>query len=232
MRYRPLLSALVLICIVAPLTSCTSPSLTSIVIAPTAYTAELGPCGTPQVVANFTAMGYYTHPGHEPTTKDITNQVTWYSYDTQLVTISSSGVASVTTCATPGSTFEASVQISATAPGFHGEVASYATFSEVQPATSSLGTVKSLVITRSSQAVSSHGTVQFTAMGKTAEGSLVRLAAQPSWTSTDNQVATIDRANGSATTLGEGKSTIVAVFTNPDGTTAIGTTHLDVAAGN
>jgi len=39
------------------------------------------------------ALGTYVHP---PVTKDITNQVTWTSNDTQMVTVSSTGLATAT----------------------------------------------------------------------------------------------------------------------------------------
>ena len=69
-------------------------------------------------------------------------------------------------------------------------------------------------------------------MWKMADGTMFKLTGQPKWTSTDNEVATIDEATGLVSTLGAGRSTIVAVYTNPDGTTAVGVTHLFVATKN
>lgn len=226
MRHRSWLGALLLTVPVLAITSCSNdPSLTSIVIFPSGYTALLGPCGQAQVQANFTATGYYTHPGHQPISKDITNKVTWKSFDTQLVAIDSTGLASVTTCATPGSTFQSSTPISASAPGFHGLVIAYATFDEVEPTSTTTGNARTLTLTPET----ANGTVRFTAVGKSAEGAVVALKNQPVWYSTDNQVATIDKESGAVAMLASGRTTITAVYTNPDGSTAIGVLHYNVA---
>jgi hypothetical protein len=137
---------------------------------------------------------------------------------------SSTGVATVTGEGT------GILAIYASAPGFHGDVVGSAAFTVVIPTSASRGAITSLLITQDSKAaVPANSTVQFTAMGRTADGSLVKLEGQPKWTSTDSEIASIDEANGMASTLGEGRSTIVAVYTNPDGTKAVGATHLYVA---
>jgi hypothetical protein len=232
MRDRSCLGALLLMGIVVPLTSCgVSPALTSITIVPSSITALLGPCGGPQVVANFTATGNYTRPGHAAVTKDITDQVTWYSYDTQLVVVSSGGVASVTTCATPGSTFQSSTQIRASAPGFHGDIIGYATFAETEPppATGASQDITSLSLERSFHTgIALNDSVQFTAVGKTADGRVVELQKQPTWISSNPQSVTIDTATGLAQVIGPDRATMVAVYTNPDGTNAIGTARLSL----
>ncbi len=60
--------------------------------------------------AQLTALGNYVHP---PVTKDITDQVTWASSVTQVVTVSSTGQVSVTGTACGGSLITATVQTNA-----------------------------------------------------------------------------------------------------------------------
>jgi hypothetical protein len=215
MRHRFIFGALLLACSVVPLTSCTNDvPLTSITINPGSVTTSM----TEGLQVHFTAIGSYTRAGHTPITKDITNEVTWSTAFPQFVTIASTGVATVTGYGYGDG------NIYASAPGFHGDIVGSATFTIQQPTTT--GAITSLSIV---QHALSNGTVQFTAMGKTNDGRLVQLEGQPRWTATDNLVATIDQASGLATTIGRGRSTITAVYTNPDGTTAVGVTHLDVA---
>lgn len=124
---RTCLNVLLLVGLLLPLTSCTSsPSLTSIVISPSDFTATLATSGPP-IWTQYTATGYYGHAGHQ-STKNITNQVTWTSYTPMLVIINSSGVATVAGQAT-GFT-----QITASAPGFNGDIISNAsTFTVTAP---------------------------------------------------------------------------------------------------
>jgi hypothetical protein len=198
------------------LTSCSnSPQLTSITVNPSTVTAT----PTDGLQTQFTAIGNYTHPGHPAITRDITDQVTWSSATPQMVEIASATGLATVTGAVIGNT-----SIYASAPGFNGDVVGTATFN-VQEPQSSGGSVRSLVIRQGSQNGSS---VQFTAMGRTTDGTLVQLEGQPKWSSTTNQVATIDEASGLANVLGAGRSTIVATYSNPDGTTAVGVTHLDI----
>ncbi|WP_348264869.1 Ig-like domain-containing protein [Telmatobacter sp. DSM 110680] len=217
MRDRSLFGALLLLAAVVPLTSCsTDPGLTSITLTPNGYSALLGPCGTQQVVANFTAMGSYTRPGHATVTKDITDSVTWYSYDTQLVTMSPTGVMSVVTCANPGSTFQASTIISASAQGFHGLISQTATVSLVEPPVTPA--VVSLSIVKTSGTI---GSAQYVAVGKTADGTLVPVANHVTWT-TDNPQAVRMSGTGFARAIAAGHATVTATYANPDGTTATG----------
>ena len=64
--------------------------------------------------AQLTALGNYVHP---PVTKDITDQVTWASSVTQVVTVSPTGQLSVTGTACGGSLITATVQTNADASG-------------------------------------------------------------------------------------------------------------------
>jgi len=230
MRYRSLFGALMMAAVV-PFTSCVSdPSLTAITLTPTGYSALLGPCGTQQVVANFTAMGSYNRPGHATVTRDITNSVTWYSYDTQLVTMSQSGIMSVVTCANPGSTFQASTIISASAQGFHGVIQTTATINLVEPAssTSSARHVVSLSIVKLSNSISS---TKFVAVGKAEDGTLVPLGNKVVWSSSNPQAVRVD-ATGVARAMTAGKATVSATYTASDGSTVTGTTDFGSLAQN
>jgi hypothetical protein len=219
MRDR-LLSVLLLTAAIVPITSCvSSPSLTSIVLTPSGYTALLGPCGTQQVVANFTAMGFFTRPGHATVTRDITNSVTWYSYDTQLVVMSQGGVMSVVTCANAGSTFQASTLISASAQGFHGLISTTATVNLAEPAANAPAPA-SLSIVKTS---GSNAAAQFVAVGKTADGTLVPLNNKAVWSSSNPQAVRIDASTGIARAMAAGKATLTATYTGSDGNTAVGT---------
>jgi hypothetical protein len=217
MRNRSLLGALLLSCLLVPLTSCsTSPALTSITIIPTSI--NFGGGG---LSLQLIATGYYTRPGHLTITKDITDQVSWVTAAAGCVTVSNTGliISGFDTCS--------NIPVTASAPGFHGYISAYMTVNVTQPTTT--GAVTSLSISRSAQ---KYGAVQFTAMGVTADGTRAKLSGQPVWQSTDNMVATIDKSTGVLETIGAGRTTISAVYTNPDGTTAAGVTHFDVAPEN
>jgi hypothetical protein len=220
MRHRSLLGALLMIGLVLPLTSCSvTPELTSISVSPASVTASY----TAGLQVEFIAIGSYTRPGHTAVTKDITDQVTWTSSFEQGLTINSNGVATV-----QGYGYGTG-QVFAEAPGFHGAIVGTADFTISPPPTTS-SVVKSLTLLQDSKApATQNSSVHFTAMGKTSDGTLVKLNGQPKWTSSDNQIATIDQSTGLVTTLGAGRSTIIAVYTNPDGTTAVGVTHLNVS---
>lgn len=230
MRYRPLLGGLLLCVSGSLITSCTNePSLTSIVLTPSGYNALLGPCGGPQVVANFTATGYYTRPGHAAVTKDITDSVTWYSYDTQLVTMSQTGVMSVVTCATPGSTFQASTLISASAQGFHGLISDTATVNLVEPKTTAAAKVISLSLVKTSSAF---GSAQFVAVGKTEDGTLVPISGKVVWSSSNPRAVEVDAGTGVARAMTAGKATLTATYNCPDGNIAAGTVDFGSIAEN
>jgi trimeric autotransporter adhesin len=216
MRDRSFVGALLLLGSLMPLTSCTvTPALTSIAVSPSKLSATAG------VTWQFTAIGSYTRPNHTPITKDITNEVTWASASSQMVTVSNTGFATVTGISYGNTT------ISASENGFHGIIVGSADITVPQPTTTNA--VTAIVIRKTT---SPDGTVQFSAVGKDANGSPVELTSQPKWTSSDSEVASIDAASGMATGLGAGKTTIIAVYTNPDGTNAVGTTSWNIASQN
>jgi len=223
MRHRPLLGLLSLSLAILPLTSCANdPSLTSIVITPSSYTITLASNGNGGYYGgywSYEATGYYTHPEHEAQTEDITNEVTWTSLAPIMVTINSSGVATPTGLATGTS------QITASAPGFHGTIVSNASSFTVQlPTTSS-----SARVTRLSLVPSQNQAAPFAVMGKTEDGAMVSLADHLSWSSSNPMVATVDAHTGAVNVIGAGRTTITAIYTNPDGGMAMGTKVLTVA---
>ena len=219
MRYRPLLGAVLAMCFMVPLTSCiNSPELSSIVITPDAYTITLASDGYGGYWS-YEATGYYTHPGHTATTKDITDQVTWTSLAPIMVTISDTGVATPTGLATGTS------QITASAPGFHGVVVSNAsTFTVQSPSSSSARSVRTLSIVPSQ-----NQEAPFAVTGKTADGGTVSVTDRLTWLSSNPLAATIDKNTGAIKVIGAGQTTITAIYTNADGGMAMGTRALTVA---
>ena len=233
MRNRSL-GALLLLGAVVPFTSCgVSPSLTSIQIIPSTTTALLGPCGTTQVQSQLTAIGTYTRPNHAAVTRDITSQVTWKSFDTQLLTIDpATGLATVTSCANPNITFNANILISASAQGFHGIIIGYANFIEQQPVAPKT-TVATLTVTRLSGASSAlNGVAKFLAVGKSADGALVPLNGKIAWSSSNPQAIRVDALTGTARAMTAGKGTVTATYTGNDGTSAVGTVEFGSLAQN
>jgi len=209
---------MLLIGALVPLSSCTNePKLSSIVVTPSNVTASGG------VTWQYTAIGYYAQQNHAPKTKDITNEVTWASASVQMVTVNSTGFATVT-----GISF-GNTTISASAPGFNGIIVGTANVSVPTPTQTQATGVKSVLIQKT---VLPDGSVKFTATGKNSDGSPVELTNALKWTSTDSDVASIDSATGLASGVGPGMTTIIAEYTNPDGTNAIGTTHWNIAAQN
>lgn len=222
MRNRLFWSALS-VCPLLLITSCLNdPSLTSIVVTPGTYTAQLAPCGNPQVTTNFTATGYYTRPNHAAVTKDITDQVTWTSLTPNMVTIGSTGSATVT-CQMWGST-----QISASASGFHGDIIGYATFNVTQASGTLSTDVISIAIAPANPTIAAGATEAFVATGTTAGGSTVTITTSSVWSSQSTGVATINTSTGVATGVSAGTSVISVLYTNSDGSQASSTTNLTV----
>jgi Bacterial Ig-like domain (group 2) len=219
MRYRALLGVLAIGILGMSLTSCTdSPSLTSIVITPSSYTITLASDGYGGYWS-YAATGFYTHPNHQPITKDITNSVTWTSLAPIMVTINDAGVATPTGLATGTS------QITASAPGFHGLVVSNAsTFTVQLPTTTSARGVRTL-----SLVPSQNQEAPFAVTGMTADGNTVNVTDHVTWSSSNPQAATIDENTGAIKMIGAGKTTITAIYTNADGGMAMGTRVLTVA---
>lgn len=220
MRHRSLLGVLLLVGLTLPLTSCSvDPALTSITIIPSSMT--FGGAG---LTAQLTAIGSYTRPGHAAVTKDITDSVTWQSSSAGCVTVSSTGLI------TSGVDICSNIVVTAAAPGFHGDIIGQMTVNVTAPPATTA--VTSLRFTQAPQFGVVGNTAQFSVMGVTANGALVKLQGTPTFTTTDNLVASVNKATGLVSIRGTGETTIVATYTNPDGTTAVGVTHMRVPGVN
>jgi hypothetical protein len=226
MRNRSLLGALLIIGVLLPITSCTSsPSLTSIVVTPNVVNF-----GGQGVTSQLTAMGSYTHPGHPPITKDLTDQVTWATSADQCVTVTKTGFI------TSGGNICSNILVTASMPGFNGLISGTMTVNVTQPSSGGGGggttipDVTSISIIPASATVSTiNATTQFIAIGTLAGGlGTVDLTDLAVWRSSEVSVATIN-TTGLATALNAGTTTISAVFTNQDGTSASGTASLTVS---
>jgi len=228
--HKRFLGTLFLLCTLAPITSCVSgPSLTSIVISPTAFTTTLaflpnGQVAPNQVWTQYTATGYYTHPNHPPITKDLTDQVTWTSYTPLLMTVSDTGVVTVTGDAVGFS------QITASMPGFNGLVISNAsTFTVNLPTSITTSDVVSIAIQPANPAVKAGHAIGFSAIATTGTGQTMDVTTEATWTSSNTAVATMNASTpGSGTTVAVGTSAITATFTNSDGLQAVGYALLTV----
>ncbi len=230
---RSCVKGLLLVGLLAPITSCgTSASLSSIVISPTNFTVTLALLAdgsvapqSDQLSTNFTATGYYTRGDHPVETQNITDQVTWYSYTPEMVTINNQGVA------TPTGMALGFTQITASAPGFGGDIISNdATYTvELPSGSSSGGAIVAISVLQPNQTVSSLNTTkQFKAVGVTGSGSQSDVTSSCVWSSSNTSVATIDSKTGVATTVGTGTTSIYATYKNQGGLAASGFTHLTV----
>lgn len=219
--------------LVASITSCgATPSLTSIVISPTSFTVTLALLAdgsvapqSDQLPTDYKAIGYYTRAGHQAETKDITDSVTWFSFTPDLVTITSSGVATPTGLATGFS------QIWASAPGYGGDIVSNAsTYTVNLPSGSAAAAaIVSIAIKTADPTVSSlNTTAPFKAIGTTGNGDQMDVTASCFWSSSNTSVATINAKTGVATTVGEGTSSISAMYKNQAGLEVTGFTTLTV----
>ena len=237
--------ALLLACLAGTFTGCnTTTSLTTIVISPTTVTATLAPPGFQQAQSQFTAIGYYGHAGHQ-TTENITNQVTWSSSGTQVATINSSGLATATGYnPATGEGWTGITNITASAPGFNGDIVSNnATFTVTSCTSCANNDVSTVTVIPSTQTIATLGVpIQFEAVGNTVSGTSEALTNLPGikWTSSAPSVATIctvgsaapctSSTYGLATTVGAGTTTITATYTNADGSGAVGSATLTVTA--
>jgi hypothetical protein len=117
-KWFSIAALIVIACSLLSTSSCGDPQeLVSIQIEPSAQ--PFGASNIPLIQdeglqAQLTALGSYIHP---PVTKDITDQVTWASSVTQVVTITPGGKLAVTGTACGGSLITATVQTNADASG-------------------------------------------------------------------------------------------------------------------
>jgi uncharacterized protein YjdB len=205
--------------IVISLAGCAS--LKSIEINPPAGTVTLSAVGQ---TAQFTALGANQMGSATPTTTNITTSVTWTVSNPNVATINSAGLATAvgagyTQIMAESGGITATSDMTVTIPG------------STSGATGS--TIVSLAIIPGSQSVASPTqTTQFLAIGTTSSATTVNLTGQVAWSSSSTQIATIGAATGLATAVGQGSTTITAIYTNSVGGTVVaGTATFTVTGG-
>lgn len=202
------------------LLSCAGPTtLSSIQITPPA--ASVGPAGSH---VQFTATATYTQGRHPPTTKDVTNEVTWASSNTDVATVNSAGLA------TAGDAGSAS--ITATLEGSSGPVSGNASM-DVTSGVRSLTSIAIFPIPGSQTVYALGETAQFLAIGTFSSSPTTQdVTDSVTWKSVDVDVATIN-SSGLATAVSCAGSppcltNITASTTLGNGTTVIATSNLSV----
>src|ERR1017187_7493233 len=219
LRFGLLWSGFLLLCLAGALIGCANPQgLDSVQVSPTAQALTVGQ------TAQFSATGTYGNAIH-PSTQNITGSVTWTSSNTAVATVSATGMATAVGAGT--------TTISASAAGFAGPVASSATLVVTGSSGGNAGgSIASIAIIPSSQTVSAPTqTNQFLAIGTTSSGATVNLTNTVTWNSSSPQIATIS-PTGVATAVGQGTTTITALYNNTSGGTVVtGTATFTVAGG-
>ena len=207
-RTASVLHCLLALPIVISLAGCAS--LKSIEINPPAGTVTLSAVGQ---TAQFTALGANQMGSATPTTTNITTSVTWTVSNPNVATINSAGLATAvgagyTQIMAESGGITATSDMTVTIPG------------STSGATGS--TIVSLAIIPGSQSVASPTqTTQFLAIGTTSSATTVNLTGQVAWSSSSTQIATIGAATGLATAVGQGSTTITAIYTNSVGGTVV-----------
>ena len=157
-------------------------------------------------------------------TSNITGSVTWSVSNPNVATISTTGLATAvgagyTQVMAESGGITATSDMTVTIPG------------STSGTTGS--TIVSLAIIPGSQSVASPTqTTQFLAIGTTSSATTVNLTGQVAWSSSSTQIATIGVATGLATAVGQGSTTITAIYTNSTGGTVVaGTATFTVTGG-
>jgi uncharacterized protein YjdB len=217
---RCCVGGLLLLCLGSSLVGCSSQGLDSVQVTPATQSLTVGQ------TAQFTATGTYGNPNHL-STQDITTLVTWTSNAPSVATISATGLATTVGAGT--------TTITATASGFNGPVSSSATLTVTGTGGGSNGgSIASISVIPGTQSVSSPTqTSQFLAIGTTSSGATVNLTNQVAWSSSSTQIATIGATTGLATAVGQGTTTITALYSNTAGGTVVtGTATFTVVGGS
>jgi hypothetical protein len=117
---------------------------------------------------------------------------------------------------------------------FNGPTSSSATLTVTGSGGGTAGSnIASISVIPGSQSVATpNQTTQFIAIGTTSSGATQNLTNQVTWSSSSTQIATIGLTTGLATGVGQGTSTIAAIYTNSKGGTAVtGTATFTVVGG-
>jgi hypothetical protein len=220
---RPVSLMLSLAAVSATLVLAGCTTLQSIAILPAAGTTVL--TGIGQTV-QFTAFGQSQMGTAPVTTSNISNSVTWSTGNPSVAVINSSGLA---TAVGPGFT-----QVTAISNGI--VATSDVTVTLGASGGSGTGTgnaaITSITVIPGTQSVASPGkTAQFIAVGATASGATSNLTNQVAWSSSSQQIASIGAVTGLATAVGQGSSTITALYTSTSGGVVTGTATFSVVSG-
>jgi len=210
---------LLLIAMALPIAGCTNPLVDSISVSPTTQSVAAGQ------TAQFTATGVFGHGSNHPsTTQDITDTATWTSSVPGVATVSSTGVATGVSAGT--------TTITASMNGYTGVISASATLTVSGGGGIAPGeTVVSLAIIPSSQSVAvPTQTAQFLAIGTTSTGQTVDVTNAVAWSSSSQQIATVGGTTGLATALGQGTTTITALYVS-GGNTLTATATFTVLGG-
>jgi uncharacterized protein YjdB len=211
------LGALLLIGIALPIMGCGSAEVDTLQVAPTTVAM------VPGATAQLTATGVYSHGTGPATTQNLTSQVSWGTSSADVATVSNTGMVTAVGAGT--------VTITASIKGYSGLLSASSIITVTASTTGPNGNdVTKLTITPSSQTVAAPGdTATYTAIGTTAAGASVSVTNLV-WSSSSPQIATITAA-GVATAVGQGATTISALYTNADNTVATGTATFTVTGG-
>jgi len=204
MHDRVFLSRVLLFVAMAlPIAGCTNPLAVSLSVSPTTQAISAGQ------TAQFTATGVFGHGSNHPSsTQDLTDSATWTSSVPGVATVSATGVATGVSAGT--------TTITASLNGYTGVVSASATLTVsggggISPGSS----VVSLAVIPGAQSVAvPTQTAQFLAIGTTSTGQTVNLTNAVAWSSSSQQIATIGPTTGLATALGQGTSTITALYSS------------------
>jgi hypothetical protein len=196
-------------CLVLLFAGCGNPSgLDSVRVTPATQSVAVGQ------TAQFTAVGTYGNASH-PSTRNITNAVTWTSGTPSVATVNASGVA---TAVSAGSTI-----ITASATGFNGPVISTAVFT-VTGSTGgtgggSGGTILSLTIIPSSIVFGSLGeSGQYLAIGTFSTAPTVRdLTNSVTWISSEPNSFPVTNDNSTPPGSGTENGGVVTDFASSNG---------------
>jgi hypothetical protein len=216
---RPATMLLVLPALLLPLILAGCNKVQAISIQPVSGSVTLSAVGQ---TAQFKAIATEQFGSAPPTTSDITDAVVWSVSNPGVATISSTGLA---TAVGAGYT-----QITAESGG----ITATSDMTVTIPATATAGgAIVSIAVIPGTQSVSSPTqTSQFIAIGTTASGATENVTSQVTWSSSSPQIATIGAATGLATAVGQGSTTITALYTNTaGGTVEVGTASFSVTGG-
>ncbi len=153
----------------------------------------------------FTATGLFS----DRTTQDLTSSVTWASSDPSASISNANGTKGLATGASVGMS-----TITATQNGVTG----------MAVLTVSAAALDSITVTPGAPSIAKGTTVQFTATGTYSDQSTQDLTQQVTWSTVDNNVATVSNAmnsQGLATGAGTGMTTVKATLGNVTGSAGI-----------